>query len=122
MEITVTVGDPLKQQGRALVVGCFEKEPDAPFVAELDKALGGCLAALYREGEFAGKLNKTSLIHTLGRTAAERLLLVGLGKRGEVSRDRLGPGARASGAMSATGEWARGWARRFSRPACRTIA
>jgi leucyl aminopeptidase len=89
MEITVTVGDPLKQQGRALVVGCFENEPDAPFVAELDQALGGCLAALYREGEFAGKLNKTSLIHTLGRTAAERLLLVGLGKRGELSRDRL---------------------------------
>src|SRR6266567_479183 len=89
MEITVTVGDPLKQQGSALVVGCFENEPDAPFVAELDQALGGCLSALYREGEFTGKLNKTSLIHTLGRTAAERLLLVGLGKRGELSRDRL---------------------------------
>jgi leucyl aminopeptidase len=89
MEITVTVGDPLTQQGRALVVGCFENEPDAPLVAELDKALGGCLAGLYREGEFAGKLNRTSLIHTLGRAAAERLLLVGLGKRGELSRDRL---------------------------------
>ncbi|HYS44516.1 MAG TPA: M17 family peptidase N-terminal domain-containing protein, partial [Geobacteraceae bacterium] len=89
MELTIKIGDPLKQQGPALVVGCFENEPDAPFVAELDQALGGCLSALYREGEFAGKLNRTSLIHTLGRTAAERLLLVGLGKRGELSRDRL---------------------------------
>lgn len=89
MEFKVTVGDPLKEPCRALVVGCFEKEPDAPLAAEMDKALGGCLTALYQEGEFTGKLNKSVLIHTLGRTAAERILLVGLGKREELSGDRM---------------------------------
>ncbi|MCM2359459.1 MAG: leucyl aminopeptidase [Geobacteraceae bacterium] len=89
MEIKVNVGDPLKEPSPTLVVGCFEQEPAAPLVGELDQALGGCLSALYREGEFTGKLNKSALLHTLGRAAAERLLLVGLGKRGELSRERL---------------------------------
>jgi leucyl aminopeptidase len=89
MEVFVTSGDPLKQESNALVVGCFEKELTAPFVAEFDQMLGGCLSALYLEGEFTGKLNKTIMIHTIGRAAAQRLLLVGLGKRAEISRDRL---------------------------------
>ena len=89
MEITVTSGDPLKQESSALVVGCFEKELTAPFVAEFDRMLGGCLSALYQEGEFTGKLNRTIMIHTIGRVAAQRLLLVGLGKRADLSRDRL---------------------------------
>lgn len=89
MEVFVTSGDPLKQESNALVVGCFEKELTAPFVAEFDQMLGGCLSALHQEGEFTGKLNKTIMIHTIGRAAAQRLLLVGLGKRAEISRDRL---------------------------------
>ncbi|HEY6871770.1 MAG TPA: leucyl aminopeptidase [Geobacteraceae bacterium] len=96
MEITVLSGDPLTWPGRALVVGCFEKDLTAPLIGELDRALGGCLSALHGEGEFTGKLNKTVLIHTLGRTRAERLLLVGLGNRGEMSRDRMRQAAGAA--------------------------
>jgi leucyl aminopeptidase len=96
MEIVVASGDPLKQESTALVVGCFEKELTAPFVAAFDEMLGGCLSALYQEGEFTGKLNKTLMLHTFGRVAAQRLLLVGLGKKGDLSRDRLRQAAGTS--------------------------
>jgi leucyl aminopeptidase len=90
MEIVIAGGDPLKRESTALVVGCFEKElTTAPFAAEFDQMLDGCLSGLYREGEFTGKFNKTLMLHTIGRAAAQRLLLVGLGKRGDLSRDRL---------------------------------
>jgi len=89
MDITVAIGDPLELPCRALVVGCFEDEPAAPYLAALDQALGGYLTTLCREGGFTGKPNKTALIPTLGRMAAERLLLVGLGKRKDLARDRL---------------------------------
>ena len=89
MKFTIAGGEPLDHQCRALVLGCFEKELDAPFVAGFDAALGGCLTALAGAGEFTGRLNRTAMVHTLGRVAPDRLLLVGLGKRGELSRDRL---------------------------------
>jgi len=89
MQFAVTCGDPLKQPGRAIIIGCFEQDLAAPFVAEFDRALRGCLGSLSGEGEFTGKLNKTALIHTLGRVAPDRLLLVGLGKKGELTRDRM---------------------------------
>src|SRR6266540_5055837 len=89
MDITISVGDPLGQTIPALVVGSFEDELTAPFMEELDHMLGGCISALYCEGGFTGKLNKTLLIHSLGRAAAERVLFVGLGKRGELTRNRL---------------------------------
>ncbi len=89
MEIGVVAGDPLLHPGPTLAVGCFEEGLDYPLLAGLDTALGGCLSALYREGEFTGRLNRTVMIHTLGRTVVQRLLLVGLGKRRELTRDRM---------------------------------
>ena len=89
MKFTIAAGEPLRHPCRALVAGCFEKEFDAPFIAGIDSALGGCLGALTREGEFTGKLNRTVMVHTLGRIAPDRLLLVGLGRKGEFTPDRM---------------------------------
>ncbi|BCS54362.1 leucyl aminopeptidase [Geobacter sp. SVR] len=88
MKIDVISTSPLKYATPALVIGCFEDGSDELFTA-CDAALDGCLSRLAATREFSGKLNSTRLIHTLGRLPAERLLLVGLGKRDALNDERL---------------------------------
>lgn len=96
MQIRLLVEDPLKHPCPVLVVGCFEGEDEMDWLNRLDRAMGGGLVSLYRQGDFAGKPDKTKLVHTLGRVPAERILLVGLGKRKELTAERL---RRAAGTM-----------------------
>lgn len=88
MRIDIISASPLKVSSPALVIGCFEDVRDELFSA-CDNALEGCLGRLATSREFSGKVNSTRLIHTLGRLTAERLLLVGLGKKGELDDERL---------------------------------
>jgi leucyl aminopeptidase len=79
----------------------FEDEPeDAPAFVALDKATGGVVRAVRSSGEFKPKLHNTCLIHNPRGLKAERLLLLGAGKRGEVSlarwRDLAGTAARSA--------------------------
>jgi leucyl aminopeptidase len=97
MQITVTVGTPLEHPCRVLVVGCHEQEGVGQELAQLDEALAGSISLLLGQREFTGKLLTTKLLHTLGRLPAERLLLVGLGKRDELTQERL---RRAAGAAA----------------------
>jgi leucyl aminopeptidase len=97
MQITVTVGKPLEHPCRVLIVGCHEQEGVGEELALLDRALAGSIDLLLGQREFTGKLLTSKLLHTLGRLPAERLLLVGLGKRDELTLERL---RRAAGAAA----------------------
>jgi leucyl aminopeptidase len=88
MKIDVLSAAPLKHRSASLVIGCFEDVHDELFTG-CDSALSGCLKRLAATREFDGKVNTTRLIHTLGKLPAERLLLVGLGKKGELDDERL---------------------------------
>lgn len=88
MKIDVISASPLKYTSPALVIGCFEDFRDELFNA-CDKALDGCLDRMADSHEFNGKIKSTRLLHTLGRLPAERLLLVGLGKKAEMDDERL---------------------------------
>ena len=88
MKIDVQATSPLKHPCPALIIGCFEDAADELFSA-CDIALGGCLSRLAASKEFSGKANSSRLIHTLGKLPAERLLLVGLGKKAELDDERL---------------------------------
>jgi leucyl aminopeptidase len=92
MKIVLSLVNPREFSTPALVIGCYEDVRDPLFTA-CDQALDGCLERLVAGREFSGKVNTTRLIHTLGRLPAERLLLVGLGKKGEVDAERLRQGA-----------------------------
>lgn len=89
MNMTVSVGDPHKHGCRALVLGCFENVQDEPLFGALDAALGGALRAMVDQGEFPAKLNSSRLLHTFGRLPAERVLLVGLGRKEQLTPDSL---------------------------------
>ena len=88
MKIDLIVAKPLEHSIPALVIGCWEDEKDDLF-AQCDAALAGCLGRLSDSREFCGKVNTTHLLHTLGSLPAERLLLVGLGKRAELNEERI---------------------------------
>ncbi|MDQ2904724.1 MAG: leucyl aminopeptidase [Chloroflexota bacterium] len=103
MDIQLTTQAAQEIACDALVVGASSSKEQqnaaegllSPTAGKLDKELGGLLSALYKEGEFKGKLGEIATIHTMGKIAAKRLILVGLG--GEAT-----PGADAIRRASAT--------------------
>src|SRR5881296_2001159 len=57
-------------------------------LADLDRATGGVVARAVTSGDFKGKRDDTALLYPAGGKA-ERLLLVGMGKAGEVTRNSI---------------------------------
>jgi len=88
MKIELSSENPLKFAVPALIIGCFEDGADKLF-SSCDSLLDGCLQRLSASREFTGKVNTSRLIHTQGKLPAERLLLVGLGKKSELDDERL---------------------------------
>jgi leucyl aminopeptidase len=90
LDIRVVIGDVAAFRCDAIVVNLFEgvKEP-AGATAALDAALDRAVRKLIRGGEITGKWGSQTLLHTLGRLPAERVLVMGLGKREEFSLDRV---------------------------------
>jgi len=92
MEIKVKKGGLLKQKTAGLVLGAFVGKLGTPLFTELDQALDGAISRAVREKEFTGKQGQTLLLHTGKRLAAERILLVGLGKEKGAGDERLRQG------------------------------
>ena len=47
------------------------------------------VAGLIEDGDWNGKFKQTTLLYPRGELPARRILLVGLGKRGQIAFDRL---------------------------------
>src|SRR5260370_5361808 len=59
-----------------------------PSLSELDRAAGGVVGRAITSGDFKGKRDEMVLLYPSG-AKPQRLLLVGLGKPGEVTRNSL---------------------------------
>ncbi len=57
--------------------------------AAADKALSGEISRLVKEGEIKGELGEVTVIHTFGKVPAERVAVVGLGKKDEFGTDEI---------------------------------
>ena len=79
--IKVTAGDATDFATPALVVNLFQgvTHPGGGTGA-VDRALDGAISQLIADGEIKGKLGELTLIHTMGRIPANRVVVVGLGK------------------------------------------
>ena len=86
MKIAVKAADITATETPALIVNLFKgvKEPSGATGA-VDQALDGAISQLIRDGEIKGAEGETTLVHTLGRMAPERVIVVGLG-----SQDKFG--------------------------------
>jgi leucyl aminopeptidase len=83
MKIEVTGAAPLDVEGSVLAVPVFEEDVTSArgMFAEADRRLGGHVAAAAQEEDFQGKPGQSLSLRTFGKIRADRLLLVGLGKR-----------------------------------------
>src|SRR5881628_3198623 len=88
-----------------LAVALAEGSDVPASLADLDKATGGLVARAIASGDFKGKRDETSLLYPPAGKA-QRILLVGVGKANEVSRNALrraaAVAARRTRALGAT--------------------
>jgi len=102
MEIKVIVDDITKIKADAIIVNFFEgTESLDGDIAVVDKALGGAVSQLISQGEIKGKLNEITLVHSLGKLPAARVVVAGLGKQAELSTNKV------RGAVAETCRWLR---------------
>lgn len=86
MEFKIKTGELAAQKTPCLVVGVFEKRKLTESAERLDTASNGRLSALLKKGDLSGEVGQTLLLYDLPGIAAERVLLLGLGKRNEFTR------------------------------------
>ncbi|ANQ86072.1 leucyl aminopeptidase [Azoarcus olearius] len=99
MEFTIKTATPEKVRTGVLVVGLFADGILPPAAHAVDKASKGKLAQLVKRGDLDEKAGAAVMLHDLAGIAAERVLVVSLGKSAEFSdkayRDALNSVAKA---------------------------
>ncbi|MFA6014856.1 MAG: leucyl aminopeptidase [Gallionellaceae bacterium] len=86
MEFSIKQGSPEKLKSACVVVGVFEDGKLSDAARLIDIASGKMLSDLIAQGDVTGKSATTLLLHKVSGVAAERVLLVGLGKASEITR------------------------------------
>ena len=104
MKIAV-VTDTLEKVGaEGAVIPVFEDEKLSGVVERVDRMLGGAIARLVKKGDFKPTAGSVQLLYPEGKLAAERLMLAGLGRRSDLSLNRIRQAAgRASSALRSAG-------------------
>jgi leucyl aminopeptidase len=104
VEFSIKSGVSQATRSACVVVGVFEPRRLSTAAAALDRASRGHLARVLRRGDMTGKAGSTLLLHDVAGVAAERVLLVGLGRETEFRekqyRDAVAAAVRA---LNATG-------------------
>ena len=88
-----------KLQSDCLVVGIYENQQLSPTATLLDGLFNGLISKLITRGDIKGKNAETLLINNLPDSTIERVILVGLGQRGKLSRKQF---RKAMAAVSKT--------------------
>ena len=83
MEFSIKSGTPQSARNGCLVVGVFEPRKLSAAGRALDRAAKGYLATVLRRGDMQGKLGTTLFLHGVPAAAADRVLLVGLGREAD---------------------------------------
>jgi leucyl aminopeptidase len=103
MQIKAATGDITGRKADAIIVNHYEglkqAEGDA---AAVDKALDGAITQLINQGAIKGKLNEVTMIYSLGRLPAGRIVVAGLGKKNKLDTNKI------RGAVAETCRYLRG--------------
>jgi len=83
VEFSIKQSSPEKQRSGCVVVGVYEGGKLSPAAQALDKAAAHHLSDLIARGDMNGTVGSTLMLHNVASIAAERVLLVGLGKAAE---------------------------------------
>ena len=96
MEFSTKVSAPEKLASRCIAVGVFEAQKLSAAAEALDRAAGGRIRELLRSGDMDGKAGATRLLYHVPGIAAQRVLLVGMGKDKRVNAKDYRDAARAA--------------------------
>jgi len=103
VEFSIKQGSPEKLKSGCIAVGVFEGGKLSASARAIDVAAKHALSDLITHGDMTGKASSTLLLHKLPGVAAERVLLVGLGKASELDNKTSTEILRAAfGALNAT--------------------
>ncbi|MDB5862456.1 MAG: leucyl aminopeptidase [Betaproteobacteria bacterium] len=83
MEFSIKSLQPGRTRSGCVVVGVFESRKLSGPSAQLDAAAQGALSTIAKRGDVDGKTGTTLMLHNLAGIAAERVLLVGLGREAD---------------------------------------
>ncbi len=90
MDIKAVSGDITKLDLDAIVVNLFEGvTTPGGATGVVDQSMDGVISRLISQGETKGKKGEITLIHTLGKIAPSRVLVVGLGKQQDFDQDTV---------------------------------
>lgn len=81
MEYSTRSGSLATARTGCIVVGVYEKRSLSDSAKALDKATGGAIAALMRKGDITGATSQSLLVPSPPSVNADRILLVGFGKK-----------------------------------------
>ncbi|MBI5816156.1 MAG: leucyl aminopeptidase [Nitrospinae bacterium] len=96
MKFIVSACDLAKVKTEGLVVPMFEGEKIAGDIKTLDGALGGFIARSAKNGVFEGKYGQSLSTDSLGNAPAGKITLAGMGKREELTLERVRQAAGGS--------------------------
>lgn len=99
MNVSVLRAEPSEFETPLLALKMLEgDEPLVGSITNIDERLGGQISDVRRRGDFRGKEGETLVLYPApGSIAAERVLLIGVGKRDELTTERL---RRAGGTVA----------------------
>lgn len=104
MEYLVKSSSPDKRRTGCVIVGIFDRRAPSADAGIVEKASGGGLAGVMRRGDMDGKLGQTLILHDVPGTAADRVMLVGLGRESAFDESAFRKAVAASArALRATG-------------------
>jgi len=83
VEFSTKIAAPEKLESACVVVGVYEPRKLSRAAESLDRAARGQLREVLRSGDMEGKAGTTRMLYKIRGVAAERVLLVGLGKEKE---------------------------------------
>ena len=80
MEFSTKAGGAAEQRGGCLVVAVYQGGGLSPSAAAIDEASEGLVKSIVKRGDIEGKAGSVALLHHVPGIAAERVLLVSVGK------------------------------------------
>ncbi|MFZ5755272.1 MAG: leucyl aminopeptidase [Pseudomonadota bacterium] len=83
MQYRVAAVDPATVSTACLVVGLHAGSKPSGVASRLDKATGGLITQLLKQGDIKGTLKQSLLVHSPSGLKAARLVLIGLGDAGK---------------------------------------
>lgn len=89
MKITVKTGKLENMRADAAVLMIVDGAKLGTVAGRVDRALGGMVQRLIKSGEITTKPGGVTLLYPEGRIAARRLIIAGLGKRADLTPERI---------------------------------